>query len=136
MILDYEKIVIKDESGKNHLIAEVNWNPEDEKTNKCQIIRLTYPDGKTAFIEREKLMSFIFAIGTATQQKDLIPQTLHRVKWYETVLSVKATKNIKKGEQITFPIKITLPATEEEIIGKKKFGGSSLVKPPPKLLRA
>ena len=135
MIRDYQKACIVDEKGKNDLIVEVNWNPNDPKTNECKILKLTYPDGKTAFVKRDLLNSFLFAIGTESQQRELIPQTIHKVKWYETILSVKATKNIKKGEQVTFPIKITLPVTEEEYIGKKKFGGSPIVKPPPGVIR-
>ena len=65
-------------------------------------------------------MAILFAIGNEAEQRKMIPQKLTRVKWYETVVSVKATKDIRKGENITFPIKITLPSVEEEVIREVK----------------
>ena len=62
----------------------------------------------------------LFAIGNKEEQVKMIPQTIRRTKWYETVISVKAKKDIKKGEIITFPLKITLPTVEEEVVAEIK----------------
>ena len=117
MIKDHEKFRIVDENKINNFLIEVNWNPKDEKTNHCRMLRIIFPDGKECVIKKEHLAAILFAIGNEEEQKKLIPQKLSRVRWYETVLSVKATKDIRKGENITFPIKLTMPSEEEEIIG-------------------
>lgn len=116
MITDYEKIRVPDESKLRDFFLEVNWNPKDPKTNECKILRFTFPNGETAHVKKEHILAILFALGSKDEQRDLIPQTLTRSKWYETVVSVKATKDIRKGEQVTFPIKISLPETEEQVL--------------------
>lgn len=103
-------------SGKD-FIAEVNWNEEDG-IKDCKVIRFTFPDGTQSVIKREHLHEILFSIGTEEQQRELIPQIQTEVEWYETVVGVKATKNIAKGEMMNFPIKISLPARKKEVIGK------------------
>ena len=120
MIQGHEKFRIPDENKINDLLAEVNWNIRDRKTNECKVIRFTFKDGTEAYVKKEHLHAILFTIGNEEEQKKLIPQKITRVKWYETVLSVKATKDIHKGENITFPIKLTIPATEEDVIGEIK----------------
>ena len=118
MIDRHEKFRMPDESGKeNHFFMEVNWKADDEKSNECKVIKVTFPDKSEAYLKREYLHAVIFAISKEEEQRNLVPQKLTNVKWYETVLSVKATKDIRKGENITFPIKLSLPPTEKETIG-------------------
>jgi len=118
MISEYEKLKLPDQNGKNDLIVEVNWNEKDKNTNESKVLRITCPDGSQTFVKREYFNSFLFLLGNPKEQNKMIPQKLSKVRWYETVLSVKASKDIRKGENITFPIKITLPAVEQEIIGE------------------
>ena len=120
MITSYQKFRIEDQSknGKE-LHIEVNWD-EKEETKDCKMLRLTYPDGQIAFVKRDHLMTMLFAIGRPEDQRDLVPYKLQHSRWYETVVSVKAKKNIQKGESLTFPLKITLPSVEEEVIGPVK----------------
>lgn len=121
MITNYEKFRLQDEAGQNELLIEVNFNGDkDEKTNNCKIFKFILPDGKEALVKREYLTAMLFACGDAEEQRKMIPQKIVRTKWYETVVSVKATKDISKGEQITFPIKLSLPSTEEEVIAELK----------------
>lgn len=117
MITQHEKFKLPDENGKHDLIAEVNWKEDDLLTNESKVIKFTFPGGKTAYVKRDYLMSFLFAIGRAEDQRKLIPQKITKVRWYETVLSIKATKDIQKGEQVTFPIKISIPNTIDTVIG-------------------
>lgn len=117
MLTEHHIVNLIDRSGKHNFTAEVNWNPEDAKTNNSKVIKLACADGKTAYITREDLLQFVFAIGTGEQQQKLMPQTLTKMRWYETVLTVKAHKNIQKGENITFPVKLSLPAIEDEVVG-------------------
>jgi hypothetical protein len=118
MIKDHQKFKLIDLNNKPAGIVEVNWNPKDESTNECKVLKFIYPDGSTSFVERKILNELLFVIGKPEDQRKMIPQTIKRVRWHETVLSVKAHKDIRKGENITFPIKITLPSIEEEVIGE------------------
>ena len=120
MIKGHEIFKIIDENKINSFKIEVNWNEKDEKTNKCKMLRVIFPDGKECVIKKESLAAILFAIGNEEEQRKLIPQKITRVRWYETVLSVKATKDIRKGENITFPVKLTMPSEEEQIIGALK----------------
>lgn len=120
MIKDHQKLRVPDENKEKDFFIDVNWNPKDSKTNECKLLRVTFPNGDVALVKREHFNAILFAIGTAEDQRKLIPQKQMRVKWYETVVSVKATKDISRGESITFPIKLSLPAVEEEVLGELK----------------
>lgn len=95
---------------------EVNWNDKDAKSNESKIVKFIWPDGNTTLVKREHLMGVLFALGTPEQQRKMIPQTMSKVRWYETVLTVKASKDVRKGEDLTFPVKLSLPPIEEEVI--------------------
>lgn len=117
MIKHYEKFRLEDENKNNEFFAEVNWDVKDKKTNDSKLIRFTFPDGTTSVVRRDILNSIMFAIGTPEQQQNMIPQTISKVRWYETVLNVQAKKDIRKGESVVFPVKLSLPPIEEEILG-------------------
>lgn len=117
MITSYEKFRIEDLKGEKDLLIEVNYSKNDE-VKDCKTLKLTFPDGSQSFVKREHLFAFLFSIGTSDNQRDMVPEKLRHSRHYETVISVKAKKDIAKGELITFPLKITLPTIEEEVIGK------------------
>ena len=119
MITTHEKFRITSED-KEDIIFEVNWNVKDDKINDCKLLKMILPDGKEYTFKKEFLNSVLFAIGTADEQRKMIPQVIRKTRWYETVISVKAKKDIIKGEDITFPLKITLPSVEEEAIAEIK----------------
>ena len=91
---------------------------------------MTYND-KEYFIDKKILLEILFVIGKPEEQQKMIPQTLKKVKWYETILGIKATKDIRKGEMINVPIKLTLPTEERDIISKisRPANGSNLIIP-------
>jgi hypothetical protein len=119
MITEYQKFRIPDHSGKNHIEAEVNWN-DDDAINECKVIKLTFPDGNKSFVKREDLNQILFSIGNADDQKKLIPQKIQLVHWYESKVGVRATKDIKRGEQVVFPVKFSVPCTNKDVIGAAK----------------
>ena len=132
MLTEHDKFKLIDKSGKNDFFTEVNWNPEDENTNKCQIFKFTFPDGKTAFVERKHLLEIFFACGKPEDQQKMIPQTLETIHHYKTVLGIKATKDVGKGEMINFPVELSVPcsALRQDVIDslpkeykQGKFGG-------------
>lgn len=120
MIKDHEKFKIPDENKRNEMVFEVNWAPNDSRTNECKMIKATFPDGTEQLIRREHLHAILFAISDEAGQRKLIPQTISNSRWYETVVGVTAKRDIKKGEEITFPIKLSLPTFEQEVIGEMK----------------
>ena len=131
MIETHEKFRIIDKNNRNTgVVLEVNWNLDDEKTNKCQVIKMTY-DNKEYFVDRNLFLEFVFAIGRPEDQQKMVPQKIYNVRWYETVLGIKATKDIHKGEMINVPIKLTLPAREQDTISdvRRPSGGSNLIVP-------
>ena len=108
-----------DKALKNDFFIEINWNAEDEKTNECKIFKITFPDGKEAFIEKKHLLEILFVAGSVEEKRDLIPMKLQPVHEREVKLSLIAKKDIKKGEAINIkPILISIPCDKsEEIIG-------------------
>lgn len=122
MITTHEKMRLPDEDGKNHWALEVNWNPEDARTNECKIIRATAPNGEKSFIKREYFHSFLFAISKAEDQQKLVPQIIKKVHSKETVFQVVATKDIRKGEPITFAAKVDFdcPYYKQEVLSTPK----------------
>ncbi len=119
MIKTYEKWIMSSLDKKEKFIIEANWKVDDPKTNEGKVLKFTFGD-KVAYISRNDLNQILFSIGDPQSQRKLIPQTIIKKKWYETVLGITAQKNIKKGEKIVVKVKIDLPSTEEEIIGEIK----------------
>lgn len=129
MLVDYEKFRILDENKQNEFYAEVNWDKNEPKVKNCQLIRFTFPDGKVAIVKKELLNEMLFYIGTEEEQRKMIPQKVETVHAYKTVLGIKATKDIAKGEMINFPVSLSIPCTmlNQEIIGGIKKPKSPLL---------
>lgn len=123
MIQDYQKMQIPDEGrdGK-HLVMEVNWSKKKEVAG-CKLIKLIYPNGDTAVVKREHLNQVLFALGNPEDQRRLIPQKVETVHWRPMRLSIKAEKDIRKGEEIVLPrVMISVPCTYvKEIMGAEAF---------------
>lgn len=128
MISTHEQFVLADKNGKNDLTAEVNWK-EDPDVSDCRVFKFILPDGKEAYIDRKHLVEMLFACGKEEEQRSMIPQTVVNVRWYETTLSVKATKDIRKGELITFPVKLSLPAETKNVLGAVKKRRNNFLAP-------
>lgn len=120
MIKTHQKFRLPDENKKKEFLMEVNWDPSDSSTNECKYIKVIAPNGDMSLVKRDHLHGIFFVMANSEQQRQMIPQTITRSRWYETIVSVQAKKDIRKGEQITFPIKLTLPTFEEEVIAEVK----------------
>ena len=90
---------------------EVNWAPDDKETNNCKVIKMTFPDGKQHYLDVKVFMEVLFAIGKPEDQQKMIPQTLETIHHYKTVLGIKASKDIAKGEMINFPVELSIPCS-------------------------
>lgn len=122
MIETHERFRMMDLDKKNNFFIEVNWNPNDDKTNQCKVLKIEFPNGDTTFLDRKHFNELLFAIGKPEDQQKMIPQTTETVHWRRTTLGVKATKDIRKGEMMNFPIEISFPCglANEIIAGVKK----------------
>ncbi len=120
MLLQHERWLLIDQAKKNDFNCEVNFREGDEATNKCQIFKFIFPDGKESFIKRDDLLQILFACGKPEDQQKMIPQKIQHIRNYETVLGITATRNIMKGQKINVRVKIPLPKMEEEIIAEIK----------------
>ena len=122
MIEHYEKFRIPDENKEKDFFWEVNWNANDPKSNKCKLLKVTFPNGDETLVKKEHLIALLFAIGSEEEQRKMIPQKLETVHEREVKLSFKATKDIRKGEAIILkPISISIPCENTmEFIGKIK----------------
>lgn len=118
MIEDYQKFRIPDSNGKNHIEAEVNW---EEGQNKCEMIKLTFADGKKAFIKRKDLAEILFAIGDRETQMSLTPQKITTVHHVRTILGIQAKKDIRKGEMVNFPIEVPFTCTNVKEVYASEF---------------
>lgn len=134
MLDTYEKFQLVDEDKKNNFFIEVNFKLDDELTNGCKILRVTFPNGDVSYLKREYLNELLFAIGKPEDQQKMIPQTLETVHHYKTVLGLKATKDISKNEMINFPINLSIACSSlrQDVIGSlpKEYQGALLNKPP------
>lgn len=122
MLTEHQKFRLVDENKNNEFFLEVNWTKE---VTPCKVIKFIFPNGEESLVKREHLMGVLFTMGNPTEQRRMIPQTISKVRWYETTLGVKAKKDIRAGETINFPIRLSLPPIEEEVLreigNSKKF---------------
>jgi len=118
MMEDFNKYKFPDKKNNKGLVFEVNYSTDD-KVFPCKMIKW-YVGDEMGFIEAKHLFEFLFTIGSRNEQRKMIPQELTRVKHYETIIGIKATKDIRKGEMINVPISITLPTEREEAIAEIK----------------
>ena len=121
MLKQHEKFNIIDVgSRQTGMFWEVNWDPKDKSTNDCKVVKMTFSDGKEHFVSTKILLEILFALGKPGDQQNLIPQTLETIHHYKTVLGIKATKDLTKGEMINFPIELSVPcsALREDVVGK------------------
>jgi hypothetical protein len=142
MLETHEKFQFLDLAGKNNFQVEVNWNPEDEKTNQCKVLKFIFPcdtEKKEAFIKREHLKNLLFYIGEPTTQMKMGKQILGRSREYETVIGITAKQDIKKGERIVVPLKLRLPDIEDialvEAMKRFKIPKKAIEKKPLGVLR-
>ena len=120
MLSGFYKLKLPDLNNKHPIELQVNWNPKDEKTNKCQVIKFTWPDGTESYIKKEDLLFFLFSIGSPDEQVKMTPTQVTRVRKFKRMYGIEAKRDIKKGEKINVEIEIPLPDIVDEIIGEVK----------------
>lgn len=99
MISDYTQLAV----GK--LKIEANWNAS---VTPCKVIKITL-DGKEAIMERDDLYALMMLFGDEEQQSDLIPVKQQEVRAITRMLTVRANKDIKRGQAIKFAYEYFVP---------------------------
>ncbi len=127
MLLEHEKWKLQSLDKKETFWIEANFKEDDEETNEGKILKFTFPDGKIAYIKRDDLNQILFAIGTPTDQMKMIPQTLTKVSYEKTRLTLVAEKDFKKGELINFIYTHSPKVIQQDIIGKDKANKSKFI---------
>lgn len=117
MIKERETFKIPQLNPGKDIEIDVNWQPDDEKTNECKVLRFRYPDGTTSYVKKDLFYGLLFAIGSKEQQRKMIPQKLSSVRHYKTDMYLQMRKDCKKGDIVKVPVDISLPSIDEEIIG-------------------
>jgi hypothetical protein len=102
MLKSYNKLKVPDENKSEDLLLESEWSPDDKKSNECKLIRVTL-GGKTCVIKKEHFYSLLFAMGNEEEQRSIVPEAKRTSRWYETIITVKAKKDVKAGEDFNIP---------------------------------
>jgi len=92
------------------LKIEVNW---DDTVKPAQAFRFTLGD-VTEIVERQDVYALLFLFGTDEQQELLTPVTKEVFKEVTRHLRIKASKDIKVGDEIVVPYKFKLPLAAHE----------------------
>lgn len=109
---------IPDKSG--HL--KITGVARHEEGKKPDVIELEVNKAGKAIVSIKDMNQILFALSDREDQMKLTPLTQQPVHWRKTMLGVTATKDVKKGERLNFPIEISFPCTNmREIMGAKVF---------------
>ncbi len=112
MIKDYTRF------ERNGLTVEVNY---DEQSKPCKSIKFSI-GSETAVIPNADLYAMMMIFGTPEQQEVLIPTMETKVRMVTSRLSIKAKKDIKKGQ--TIRVNHTYPVAADTYEKIKLEGGS------------
>ena len=106
MTKDHRKFSVQDLSNKgNDITLEVNWN---KKVKDNQFLKFKIAD-KEAIISYNHLWTILFITANDEQQQEkMLPTKLEMVRTYNTIVDIKAKKNIKANETIRIPMSVTI----------------------------
>src|SRR3990167_5692293 len=99
MMHDYAKM------GNEKITIEANW---DAGVTPGKAFKITV-DGKEAILERDDLYALMMLFGDEEQQSDLIPVVKTQVRAITRLITIKAQKDIKRGEKISFAYEYFVP---------------------------
>lgn len=105
MVKDYQRFEV------GNMAVEVNYN---EEVKPCKLIKFTFTDPKTKkqvveTIDHGELYSLLMLFGNDKEQEALIPTTKTELRVIERLLHVRAKKDMKEGDVITFPYRYAIP---------------------------
>lgn len=117
MIEEAQKFDVKDLSGKKK--CSVFADPKKVVTDGVEdftLDSLRFRIGEEeAILAIGDLRTILFAVSDRKSQGEMLPIQMVTQRKYQTVLGIKADRDIKKGEMINFKVDIPLPPIEREI---------------------
>lgn len=90
------------------LLIEVNWEPS---VIPCKKIRITLGSYEQ-IIDHDEFFSMMFLFGNEAEQERNIKITETEMRIVERMISVRAQKDMKTGEVLSFPYKYAIPESE------------------------
>ena len=120
MISDYQKM-----QAAPNMTIEANWS---ESVRPGKAFKVTI-DGKEAIMERDDLYALMMLFGDEEQQSDLIPVKQQEVRSIRRLITVRAQKDIKRGETIKFAYEYFVPGRVYESLllhRPKEYSSSNL----------
>ena len=119
MIEESQKFGLKDRNGKVvatlFAVPDVKEGLFNEKEYTLEDVEIQIGEEK-ARITLGDLRTILFALSNPKEQKEMMPIAMVTQRRYQTMLGVKAQKDIKKGEVVNFKVDIPLPPIEKEIM--------------------
>ena len=104
MISDSRKLNIQDYSGEgNDLEVLVNWN---EVVKPAKYVKFSI-GGKECVVKKEHFLHLAFILADEREQVKLVIADVTEVFNRDTVITIKATRLIQKGEDINIPVTIS-----------------------------
>lgn len=68
----------------------------------------------TAIVPYSNLWTIVFAMGDEAKQDQMLPMRIEQMQTFIRQYSVRAAKDIKAGEMVTFNVKVDVPTTVVE----------------------
>ena len=96
------------------LEIDFNWN---KSVTPCKKVRIRLGK-KEVILSRDKFTTLMAIFADDQQMEDLMPVTKIDFVSIERMLKLKAKKDIKKGEYLTFPYTYWIPKTDYEQLKK------------------
>lgn len=112
MIKESRKINVQDYSGKGKdLELLVNWN---SVVKDCKYVQFKIGDEK-CIIKKENFLYLSFLMADEKEQDKIIQADLKNVQNRNTIISIEATRDIKKGESLNIPVTISTDTKTGEV---------------------
>lgn len=115
MLETYERFTLPLKGIHKPIIAEVNWDLEDEDIKNCRTIRFVFPDGTKGYMKKDHLFAMLFAMGSEREQEKIVPQTITKTRHYITDLWIKVPSGAKGGDTLKTRVNISLPSVTQEV---------------------
>lgn len=117
MLKSHNVAKLKNLSGKNKVIFDINFDKENE-----EIVKISIGD-EVATVDRKELFGIgILLANSADEYEQVSKSGTKTVEMVEHIraVTVKANKDIKAGEEVVFNIKFEVPKRIIEYLGGSK----------------
>ena len=117
MIKGNRKLALQDLSNRgNDVSLEVNWN-RSRAVKNCKHIKVKIGDGAEAIISQNHLFALLMAISPPKEQERMVENYMdyQEVRNHQTVVDIKASVDIQKGQIFSVPMTISVNSATGEV---------------------